>query len=78
MEKGVALHLNYTLESTLPKNALCQVWLKLVLWFLRSSIGHMVIWKKVYDKDDDNNNEDDGQHTSFDQKSRTELSTQRS
>ena len=29
--KTVALHLN-KLESTLPKNALCQVWLKLVHW----------------------------------------------
>ena len=31
-EKGVALHLN-NLESPLPKNALCQVWLKLAQWF---------------------------------------------
>ena len=34
MEKGGALHLN-KLASTLPKDALCQVWLKLALWFLR-------------------------------------------
>ena len=34
LEKGVALHLN-KLESTLPKDALCQVWLKLAQWFWR-------------------------------------------
>ena len=33
-EKGWALHLN-RLESTSLKDALCQVWLKLVQWFLR-------------------------------------------
>ena len=33
-EKGWALHLN-KLESPLHKEALCQVWLKLVQWFLR-------------------------------------------
>ena len=32
--KDVAFHLN-KLESPLPKNALCQVWLKLVKWFCR-------------------------------------------
>ena len=31
---GVALHLQQ-IESPLPKDALCQVWLKLVLWFCR-------------------------------------------
>ena len=35
LEKGGALHLN-KLESPSPKDALCQVWLKLVQWFLRS------------------------------------------
>ena len=34
LEKGVALHLN-KLESSSPKNALCHIWLKLALWFLR-------------------------------------------
>ena len=34
LEKGGALQLN-KLESPLPKNALCQVWLKLALWFWR-------------------------------------------
>ena len=34
LEKGRALYLN-KLESPSPKKALCQVWLKLALWFLR-------------------------------------------
>ena len=34
LEKGEALHLN-KLESHSPKDALCQVWLKLVQWFWR-------------------------------------------
>ena len=34
LEKGLALHLS-KLESPTPKDALCQVWLKLALWFLR-------------------------------------------
>jgi len=34
LEKGGALHLN-NLESPLPKDALCQVWFKLALWFWR-------------------------------------------
>ena len=33
---GEALHLN-NLECPLPKDALCQVWLKLAQWFLRRS-----------------------------------------
>ena len=32
LEKGKALHLN-KLESPSPKDALCQVWLKLTQWF---------------------------------------------
>ena len=32
LEKGRALHL-YKLESPLPKDALCQVWLILAQWF---------------------------------------------
>ena len=34
LEKGVALHLN-KFEFLLPKDDLCQVWLKLAQWFLR-------------------------------------------
>ena len=34
LEKGGALHLK-KLESPLPKDALCQVWLKLAQWFWR-------------------------------------------
>ena len=37
LEKGTALHLN-KLESPSPKDALCQVWLKLALWFLEKVI----------------------------------------
>ena len=35
LEKGGVLNLN-KLESPSPKNALCQVWLKLAQWFLRT------------------------------------------
>ena len=34
LEKGRALQLN-KLESPLPKDALCQIWLKLAQWFLK-------------------------------------------
>ena len=34
LEKGGALHLN-KLETPSPKDALCQVWLKLTQWFWR-------------------------------------------
>ena len=34
LEKGMSLHLN-KLEFPLPKDALCQVWLKFAKWFLR-------------------------------------------
>jgi hypothetical protein len=34
LEKGYPLHLN-KIESPLPKNDLCQVWLKLAQWFWR-------------------------------------------
>ena len=34
LEKGGALHLNKT-ESPSPKDALCQVWLKMAQWFWR-------------------------------------------
>ena len=33
LEKDVVLHFN-KLESPSPKDALCQIWLKLALWFL--------------------------------------------
>ena len=39
--QGRALHL-YKLESPLHKDALCQVWLKLVQWFLRRRFLHFV------------------------------------
>ena len=41
LEDGRALHLNKT-ESTLPKVALCQVWLKLAQWFLRRRFFNFV------------------------------------
>ena len=34
-KKGVALNHLHKLESPLPEDALCQVWLKLAQWFLR-------------------------------------------
>ena len=36
LEEGEALHLN-KLKSPSPKDALCQVWLKLAQWFWRRS-----------------------------------------
>ena len=41
LEKGVALYLN-ELESPSPKDSLCQVWLKLVYWFLRRFFKNFV------------------------------------
>ena len=41
LEKGRVLHLN-KLESSSPKDALCQVWLKLAQWFLRRWFLHFV------------------------------------
>ena len=41
LEKGGALHLNI-LEFPLPKDALCQFWLKLVLWFWRRTFLNFV------------------------------------
>ena len=73
MEKGRALHLN-KLESPLPIDDLCEVWLV--------EIGPVVLEKKmkmlkVYDNDNnDNNDNDDGQRTNFDQKSSLEPSAQ--
>ena len=46
LEKGGALHLN-KIESPLPKDALCQVWLKLAQWFWKGNIEtNMVHTKK--------------------------------
>ena len=64
LEKGVALYLN-KLESPPPKDALCQIRLKLAQWLWRRR------WKcEVYDNDDDR------QWTNFDQKSSLESSAQ--
>ena len=41
LEKGGALHLN-KLESPSPKNAMCQVWLKLAQWFWRRRFFNFV------------------------------------
>ena len=41
MEKGMVLHLN-KLEFPLPKDALCQVWLKLAKWFRRRRFFNFV------------------------------------
>ena len=41
LEKGGALHLN-KLESPSPKDALCQVWLKLAQWFGRRRFFNFV------------------------------------
>ena len=58
LEKERNLHLN-KLESPLPKDALCQVWLKLTEW-----LGDEDKNVKVYNNDDDKKN-DDGQRTNF-------------
>ena len=66
LEKGGAPLLNKH-ESPSSKDALCQVWLKLAKWFWRRS------WKcKVYD-DDNDNDKDNRQQTTFDQESSLEL-----
>ena len=41
LEIRVALHLN-KLESSLPKDALCQVWLRLTQWFWKRRFLHFV------------------------------------
>ena len=55
------------IESQSPKSALCNVCLNIALWFCRR---RWKVWK-VYDNDDDNY-DDDGQQTYFDQKSSLE------
>ena len=70
------------LESPSPKNSLCQVWLKLAEWFLRRRFFNFVnvfslfrnylpLEKAGFDNanDDDDN---DGQRTNFEQKSSLE------
>ena len=42
LEKGESLHFN-KLESLIPKNALCQVWLKLDQWFWRRRFLNFII-----------------------------------
>ena len=44
LKKGGALHLN-KLESSLPKDTLCQVWLILATWFLR---GRFFLISSIY------------------------------
>ena len=41
LEKGRAFHLN-KLESSSPKDALCQVWLKLAQWFWRKRFFNFI------------------------------------
>ena len=43
LEKCVILHFN-KLEFISPKDALCQVWFKLALWFLRRLIDRSIDW----------------------------------
>ena len=69
LEKGVALHLN-KLESPPPKDALCQVWLKLVQWFWRRS------WKCEKFTDGQTDKRTDRRQTTGDQKRSLELSVQ--
>ena len=73
LEKGWALHLN-KLESPSPKDALCQVWLKLAQWFWRRR------WKceKFTDRrtDRQTDRQTDRRRTTGDQKSLLELSAQ--
>ena len=69
LEKGRALHFN-KLESPSPKNALCQVWLKLAQWFWRRR------WKCEKFTDRQTDRRTDGRRTTGDQKSSLELSAQ--
>ena len=69
LEKGGALHLN-KLESPSPKDALCQVWLKLAQWFWRRR------WKCKKFTDRRTDRQTDRRRTTGDQKSSLELSAQ--
>ena len=44
-EKGGGLHLS-ELESPSPKDALCQVWLKLTQWFLRRFLNFVSVFSQ--------------------------------
>ena len=75
LKKGGALHIN-KLEFPLPKDALCQVWLKLAQWFWRRRRKCVC---QVFDNNYNNNDNDDynnGQGTDVDQKSSLEPSVQ--
>ena len=69
LEKGGALHLN-KFESPSPKDALCQVWLKLAQWFWRRR------WKCEKFTDRRTDRQTDRRRTTGDQKSSLELSAQ--
>ena len=69
LEEGRALHLN-KLESASPKDAFCQVWLKLALWFWRRR------WKCEKFTDGQTDRRMDRRRTTGDQKSSLELSAQ--
>ena len=64
----MALHLK-KLESPSPKDALCQIWLKLAQWFLRRSRKEEEFTDKRMDGQTDG-------RTTVDQKSSLELSAQ--
>ena len=61
LEKGETIHL-MKLESSLPKNALCSIWLKLAQWFLKRKVK----MRKVY-------RQTDGRWTTGEKKSSLEL-----
>ena len=65
LEKGMTLHFN-KLESPSPKDALCQVWLKLVQWF----------WRRQWKCEKFTDGRTDRRRTTGDQKSSLELSAQ--
>jgi hypothetical protein len=70
LEKGYPLPLN-KFESPSHKDDLCQVWLKLVLWFWSRSQKC-----KSLQTDRQTNRQTDGRRTTGDQKSSLELSAQ--
>ena len=58
LEKGMALHLN-KLKSPPPKDALCQVWLKLAQWFWRRRLQCEKFTDRQTDKQTDRRKKDD-------------------
>ena len=62
----------HNFESSEPKNALCQVWSKLVQWFWRRSQK----CEKFTDRQTTDRRQTDGRQTKSDQKSSLELSAQ--